>query len=55
VGTQQEKLALFSLPPNSPGPNPNELIWDGLKTHGAERKLITSLMQLRQMIVSLMR
>jgi hypothetical protein len=32
------------------GLNPDELVWADLKAHGTDRKLITSLMQLRQTI-----
>jgi transposase len=55
VAAQLGKLALFFLPPYSPELNPDELVWNDLKTHGTGRKLITSLTQLRQMIVSHMR
>lgn len=55
VAAQLGKLALFFLPPYSPELNPDELLWNDLKTHGTGRKLITSLAQLRQMIVSHMR
>jgi transposase len=55
VAARPGKLALFFLPPYSPELNPDELLWNDLKTHGTGRKLITSLAQLRQMIVSHMR
>jgi transposase len=55
VAAQAGKLALFSLPPYSPELNPDELVWNDLKSHGTGRKLITSLTQLRQMVVSHMR
>jgi len=52
VAAQLGKLALFFLPPYAPELNPDELVWNDLKTHGTGRKLITSLAQLRQMIVA---
>src|SRR4029077_545586 len=55
VAAQAGKLALFFLPPYSPELNPDELVWNDLKSHGTGRKLITSLTQLRQMVVSHMR
>lgn len=55
VAARPGKLALFFLPPYSPELNPDELLWNDLKAHGTGRKLITSLAQLRQMIVSHMR
>jgi transposase len=55
VAAQLGKLALFFLPPYAPELNPDELVWNDLKTHGTGRKLIASLAQLRQMIVSHMR
>ena len=55
VAAQAGKLALYFLPPYSPELNPDELVWNNLKSHGTGRKLITSLTQLRQMVVSHMR
>ena len=55
VAAQAGKLALYFLPPYSPELNPDELVWNDLKSHGTGRKLITSLTQLRQMVVSHMR
>jgi transposase len=55
VAQQAGKLALFFLPPYSPELNPDELVWNDLKSHGTGRKLIISLPQLRQMVVSHMR
>ena len=52
---QAGKLALFFLPPYSPELNPDEFVWNDLKNHGTGRKLITSLSQLRQTVVSHMR
>jgi transposase len=55
VAAQADKLALFFLPPYSPELNPDEFVWNDLKTHGTGRKLITSLVQLRRTVVSHMR
>jgi transposase len=55
VAAQERRLALFFLPPYSPELNPDEFVWNDLKAHGTGRKLITSLSQLRQIIVSHMR
>jgi transposase len=42
VAAQQGRLSLFHLPPYSPELNPDELVWNDLKTHATGRKLITS-------------
>lgn len=55
VAAQQGLLVLFHLPPYSPELNPDELVWNDLKTHGTGRKLITSPTQLRQTVISHMR
>ena len=52
---QAGKLALFFLPPYSPELNPDEFVWNDLKSHCTGRKLITPLSQLRQTVVSHMR
>ena len=55
VAAQESKLALFFLPPYSPQLNPDELVWNDLKTHGLGRRVITSLAQMRHMILSHLR
>jgi len=55
AAAQEGRLALFFLPPYSPELNPDEYVWNDLKVHGTGRKMITSLTQLRQMIISHMR
>ena len=55
VAAQEGQLALFVLPPYSPELNPDEYVWNDLKAHGTGRQMITSLDQLRQMILSHMR
>ncbi len=52
---QAGKLALFFLPPYSPELNPDELVWNDLKTHSLGRRAITSLAQIRQMVISHLR
>jgi transposase len=55
VATQQGRLALFILPPYSPELNPDEYVWNDLKNHGIGRKVITSLTQMRQAVISHLR
>ena len=55
VATQQGRLALFILPPYSPELNPDEYVWNDLKNHGIGRKVITSLTQMRQAVLSHLR
>lgn len=52
VATQRGRLALFILPPYSPELNPDEYVWNDLKNHGIGRKVITSLTQMRQAVLS---
>jgi len=52
VAAQQGRLALFILPPYSPELNPDEYVWNDLKNHGIGRKVITSLTQMRQAVLS---
>lgn len=55
VSAQQGALALFILPPYSPELNPDEYVWNDLKTHGSGRRAITSLTQMRRMVLSHLR
>ena len=55
VAEQADMLELFFLPPYSPELNPDEYVWNDLKSQCTGRKVINSLTQLRQMIVSHMR
>jgi transposase len=55
VAEQDNKLALFILPPYSPELNPDELVWADLKAHGTGRKLITSVTQLRKTVMAHLR
>jgi transposase len=51
VAEQAGMLELFFLPPYSPELNPDEYVWNDLKSQCTGRKVINSLTQLRQMIV----
>ena len=55
VAEQAGMLGLFFLPPYSPELNPDEYVWNDLKAQCTGRKVINSLTQLRQMIISHMR
>jgi transposase len=55
VAEQQGQLALYLLPPYAPELNPDEFVWNDLKTHGLGRKVVTSLTEMRQMVISHMR
>ena len=55
VSAQQGRLALFILPPYSPELNPDEYVWNDLKDHGTGRKAITSVTQMRQIVLSHLR
>lgn len=55
VAERADMLELFFLPPYSPELNPDEYVWNDLKSQCTGRKVINSLTQLRQMIVSHMR
>lgn len=55
IAQRADKLALFFLPPYSPELNPDELVWNDLKNHGIGRRSITSLEQMRQMVISHLR
>jgi transposase len=52
VTAQQGKLALFILPPYSPELNPDEYVWNDLKNHGIGRRVIISVAQMRQAVLS---
>jgi len=52
VATQRGRLALYILPPYSPELTPDEYVWNDLKNHGIGRKVITSLTQMRQAVLS---
>ena len=52
VKEQSGRLELHYLPSYSPEFNPDELVWNNLKTHTLGRKVITSLQELRAMVLS---
>lgn len=49
------KLRLFFLPPYSPELNPDELVWNHIKTHGVDRQAIKSKPSFRKKIIGEMR
>lgn len=49
------KLRLFFLPPYSPELNPDELVWNHLKTHGIGKKILRSREELIQAVYRHMR
>lgn len=55
AAASEDKLALFLLPPYSPELNPDEYLWNDLKSHGTGRASITSLAQLRRTVISHLR
>ena len=55
VETVQDRLRLCFLPPYSPELNPDELVWNDLKTHILGRKIITGPDQMRRTVLSRLR
>lgn len=55
VRSTKGKLRLFFLPPYSPELNPDELVWNHLKSHGIGRRAITSREELKRAILRHMR
>jgi transposase len=47
---QNGKLKLFFLPPYSPELNPDELVWNDVKTHELSRHLVSDLKSLRDIV-----
>jgi transposase len=52
VAATQGKLQLFHLPPYSPQLNPDEQVWNHLKSHGVGRLPITGPDQMKRLIIS---
>lgn len=52
IRKQDGKLKLFYLPPYSPELNPDELVWNSVKTHGISRHLINDLKSLKKIVYS---
>jgi transposase len=55
VETVADRLRLFFLPPYSPELNPDELVWNDLKTHILGRKAIVGPAQMRRIVLSRLR
>ncbi|HWP90630.1 MAG TPA: transposase, partial [Thermodesulfobacteriota bacterium] len=49
------KLRLFYLPPYSPELNPDEYVWNDVKSNGVRRSLITNVKDLRSRVESRLR
>ncbi len=49
------RLRLFFLPPYSPELNPDELVWNHLKTHGVRKRLLQTPAELRRYVLSHLR
>lgn len=55
IATVSDRLRLFFLPPYSPELNPDELVWNDLKTHILGRKAVTGPTQMRRIVLSRLR
>ena len=55
VGSTDGRLELFFLPPYSPELNPDELVWNHLKTHGVRKRLLQTPEALKRYVLSHMR
>jgi len=53
--TIQDRFRLFFLPPYSPELNPDERVWNDLKSNGIGRKMITNPLQLKSDVISHLR
>jgi transposase len=49
------KLRLFYLPPYSPELNPDEYVWNDVKSHGVGRSMISNVTNLRSAVESRLR
>ena len=49
------RKTLFFLPPYSPELNPDELVWNHLKTHGVRKRLLQTPEALKRYVLSHMR
>ena len=52
VAATDGRLELFFLPPYSPELNPDELVWNHLKTHGVRKRLLQTPEELRSYVLS---
>lgn len=55
VESVADRLSLFFLPPYSPELNPDELVWNDLKTHILGRKMITGPTQMKRIVLARLR
>lgn len=55
VRSTEGRLRLFFLPPYSPELNPDELVWNHLKTHGVRRRLLQTPEELQRSVISHLR
>ena len=55
VASTDGRLELFFLPPYSPELNPDELVWNHLKTHGVRKRLLQTPEALKRYVLSHMR
>ena len=52
VDSTDGRLELFFLPPYSPELNPDELVWNHLKTHGVSKRLLQTPAKLKKYVMS---
>ena len=52
VASTDGRLELFFLPPYSPELNPDELVWNHLKTHGVRKRLLQTPEELKRYVLS---
>ena len=52
VASTNGRLELFFLPPYSPELNPDELVWNHLKTHGVRKRLLQTPSALKRYVLS---
>ena len=55
VQATRGRLRLFCLPPYSPELNPDELVWNHVKTHGVGRRSLTGPAHLKQVVLGHLR
>lgn len=55
VRSTHGQLRLFFLPPYSPELNPDELVWNHLKTHGVGKRIVKSREELKRLVIGHLR
>ena len=55
VASTDGHLELFFLPPYSPELNPDELVWNHLKTHGVRKRLLQTPQEFKRYVLGHMR